>query len=244
VQRSFMPSSLPAVAQYDLATWWFPQEAVGGDYCDVITLNDGCLGLVIADVSGHGLGPSLLMASVRAALRALVLQHTDPAVIMRFLAHALSGDLQEGRFITMVLAALDTQAHTIRYANAGHGPALHYSQRSGAFQPLVSSGLPLGVDDDPVFEAVAAVPVEPGDLILLCTDGIVEAMNDSDQPFSQARLEELVREVAYAPAEQIARAIGDAVSAHYEGESPPDDLTILVAKRQAERCEVPTATSN
>ncbi|NUQ54239.1 MAG: SpoIIE family protein phosphatase, partial [Phycisphaerales bacterium] len=103
VQRSFMPDAMPKIAGYDLATWWFPNEAVGGDYCDVVQLGDGRWGLVMADVSGHGLGPSLIMASVRAALRALMLEHWSTIDLLTLLGRSLAADLRTERFITINL---------------------------------------------------------------------------------------------------------------------------------------------
>ena len=101
IQRGFMPNRMPPISGYEAATWWMANEAVGGDYCDVIRLKDHRVALTIADVSGHGLGPSLIMATVRAALHALVLEHTEPEVLLNLLGRSLSQDLSDERFITM-----------------------------------------------------------------------------------------------------------------------------------------------
>lgn len=233
IQQSFMPDVLPEVPGYDLATWWFPNEAVGGDYCDVLPLPDGRTGLVIADVSGHGLGPSLLMASARAALHALSLEHSEPGILLELLSRAILGDLQDGRFITVALAALDAGRHTIEFANAGHAPALHFSAATGTFEPLEATGLPVGVLDDPDFPAGPPIAMRPGDILLLCTDGIVEALDPQDQQFGQQRVEDLVRRHAALPILELVGAIGRAVEAHYAADTPPDDLTILAVRRRA-----------
>jgi serine phosphatase RsbU (regulator of sigma subunit) len=233
IQRGFMPSQLPHVTGYEMATWWFPNQAVGGDYCDVLRLPDKRLGLVIADVSGHGIGPSLLMASVRAALRALILQHSYPEALLELLGRALACDLQDGRFITMVLAAIDPQDHVLEFANAGHAPALCYHAHDASFESLESTGLPLGVLDEASYSRSKPIALAPGDLVVLCTDGIVEAMNEENELFGRPRLEGIIRAHAQSPVEEIVRAVGRAVEAHYVGESPPDDLTILAARRNA-----------
>lgn len=231
IQRSFMPNKLPDIAGYELATWWFPNQAVGGDYCDVIPLGEGKFALVIADVSGHGLGPSLLMASVRAALRALLLEHAGPDELLRLLGRALTPDLQDGKFITLALIELDPARHVIEYANAGHAPALRYSVEQDLFVPLEATGLPLGVLDEPEYGKGLPLVLDRGDLIVLCTDGIVEAMNDEHQQFGIERLEEILRANAKAPVTEIVRLVGESVEAHYVGTSPPDDLTILALRR-------------
>ena len=233
IHRGFMPHVLPQPPGYELACWWFPNEAVGGDYCDVVPLQNGCLALVIADVSGHGLGPSLIMASVRAALRALMLEQSTPDVLITHLARALADDLFDGRFISLALAALHTTEHYLDYANAGHSPALHYSQQNAAFHDLSATGLPLGVLDSPTYHLGARRRMELGDLIVFCTDGIVEAMNEELEQFGKHRLQQIISQAASSSAQEIAFAIRDQVVAYYIGETPPDDLTVLVAKRIA-----------
>jgi serine phosphatase RsbU (regulator of sigma subunit) len=231
IQRGFMPSELPRVSGYEMATWWFPNQAVGGDYCDVVRLRDGRIGLVIADVSGHGLGPSLLMASVRAALHALILQHSSPEALLEVLGRALASDLQNGRFITMMFAAIDPVDHVLEFANAGHAPAIYRHAQNGAFLSLDATGFPLGVVEEPSYSRSKAIAVAPGDLVVLCTDGIVEAMDAADQAFGLARLQEIIARHADKPVSEIVHEVGRAVERHYVGESPPDDLTILAARR-------------
>ena len=231
IQTGFMPQQLPTVPGYELASWWLPHQAVGADYCDVLPLDDGRTALVIADVAGHGIGPSLIMASTRAALRALALDHSAPDLQLRLLARALLGDLEEGLFITMLVAALDPLRHRVEFSNAGHGPAMHYSAADDRFYPLDSTGLPLGVMDLPEYTQGPSVIMEPGDMIVLCTDGIVESMDSADDPFGQHRLEALVRKYARAPLAELVREVGQQVEQHFVGETPPDDLTILVTRR-------------
>lgn len=233
IQRAFMPSRLPQPTGYEIATWWFPNQAIGGDYCDVFPLKNGRLALVIADVSGHGIGPSLIMASVRAALRALALEHSSPATLVARLAQAMAADLQTERFITLVLAVIDPLTHRLEYANAGHGPALHYGAREGRFEVLDATGLPLCVGDDHAHECPPARLIEVGDLVVLATDGIVEAQNHADEAFGRARLEEVVAQHDREPVAELVRRIGRAVESHYVGDHPQDDLTVLVARRNA-----------
>ncbi len=231
IQRGFMPGRLVNIPGYDLATWWYPQQAVGGDYCDVMPLRCGGTGLVIADVSGHGIGPSLIMASTRAALRALVLEHAAPETLLNLVVQALAGDFDKGHFITMVMAVLDATTHTLRYANAGHAPALHYIRGEDRFETLEATGLPLGIEHSPRYEAAPERHLAVGDIVVLCTDGIVEAMDAHDQPFGIGRLEEVVRRYATSPMTELVQKTGESVEAHYVGDNPSDDLTILVARR-------------
>lgn len=231
IQQGFMPRALPSTVGYELAAWWYPNEAVGGDYCDVIPISSSRLGLVIADVCGHGLGPSLIMASVRAALRALLLDHSEPQVLMELLARAMAVDLQDGRFVTMVLAQLDTAGHELRYANAGHAPALHYSATEDAFAALEATGFPLGLVDAPEYPPGPALPMRHGDIVLLCTDGIVEAANAQGELFGHERLKAVIRQARQLPAQRLVEQLAQEVEQHISNKNPADDLTILVAKR-------------
>jgi serine phosphatase RsbU (regulator of sigma subunit) len=233
VQRSFMPQRVPEVPGYELATWWFPNEAVGGDYCDVLKLADGRVGLVMADVSGHGLGPSLIMASVRAALHALILEHSSTDTLMKLVGRSLAADLARELFITMILAALDPAHHTLEYTNAGHGPTFVYSRAREAFVNVEATGLPLGVIDPPEFTPARPIEIAVGDLIFFCTDGVVEAPDGNGEQFGNRRLMELIRDHRELPVRRLVEMIGAAVGEHYVGTSPPDDLTILAARRTA-----------
>lgn len=234
VQQGFMPGDLPRTPGLDIAFWWFPNEAVGGDYCDVIPLRDGRLGLVMADVSGHGLGPSLIMASVRAALRALLLGECEPEALLRMLNQAVYPDLQDSRFVTLVLALLDPRRGRITYSNAAHAPALLYRAATDDFATLSTTGMPLGVMDDQEFPPGEPLSFSPGDVLLLCTDGIVEAADADGKLFGEPRLRTIIRELYEQPAVELVKAIGQAVSAHISGRTPEDDLTILAVRRETD----------
>lgn len=232
VQRRFMPSQMPPINGYEVATWWFPNEAVGGDYCDVVPTRNGSVALCIADVSGHGLGPSLLMASVRAALRTLLLEERATPLMMQAIAKALEADFQHGMFVTMVLALLNPEQHQLEFANAGHAPALHYSAATGAFTHLESTGLPLGVLEDSDCPLGPLIELAPGDMIVLGTDGIVESMDQRGSQFGVERLQQIIARLAIAPLPELVRSIGREVELHYVGDSPPDDLTVLALRRK------------
>lgn len=231
VQRRFMPSKLPEIPGYEAAAWWYPNEEVGGDYCDLIQIPSGPAALCVADVSGHGLGPSLLMASVRASLRTLLAHERPTPQLLDKLAWALAPDLQDGQFVTMVLALLDPSTHRVEFANAGHAPAFHYVRRSDEFMDLHSTGLPLGVLDPPDTPLGPAFTMEEGDMLVLATDGVVEAMDSRGKQFGVNRLREELRRLYPGSLPDLVRNVGREVELHYVGDSPPDDLTIVALRR-------------
>lgn len=231
IQRGFIPSRMPEVPGYQFAVWCHPNEAVGGDYCDIVPCSHGRIGVTIADVSGHGLGPSLLMASVRAAFRALLLKHPAPEELLALLDRLLADDLSDGKFVTMVVALIDPRSHQVAFANAGHAPALHFCADQDRFASLSSTGLPLGVLARGEYVAGPTLKLELEDVLLLCTDGIVEAVDAAGKQFGEPRLKAIIRQFRQAPANEVVRRISTALTEHVGDRQPSDDLTILAVKR-------------
>jgi sigma-B regulation protein RsbU (phosphoserine phosphatase) len=233
IQQSFLPRHLPKIPGYDLAAWWRPAESISGDYYDVIPLPDGRLGLVVADVSGHGVGPSLLMASVRAMIHVLARTGSDPSQIVSQLAEMIAPDLNDGRFLTFLLVALDPATHQLTYSNAGHGPALIYHRATETFQVLNSTSLPLGFLTE--FGACNGPTIEmgPGDLLILATDGLIELQNANHELFGRHRLESLIREYCTLAVQDVVMAIQDAVAEFLGDCHPLDDVTLMVLERKA-----------
>jgi sigma-B regulation protein RsbU (phosphoserine phosphatase) len=185
----------------------------------------------VADVCGHGLGPSLLMASVRASLRTLVLSHSSPQLLIEALSMALAEDYQPGAFVTMILAMLDPAANALHFANAGHAPAILYRAASCDFIDLESTALPIGILDQPDCPLGPRLELALGDVLVLGTDGIVESMDERGNQFGLERLQQLIASLADEPAAQLVQKIGREVEQHYIGDSPPDDLTLLALRR-------------
>lgn len=232
IQTGFLPASLPEIPGYEVAAWWQPAEAVSGDYYDLITLPDGRLGLVVADVSGHGVGPSLIMASARAMLHVLSQNNSDPDKILTTLSETITPDLKEGRFITFLLVALDPASHEIRFANAGHGPALHFKRQTGEFHNLETTMLPVGFGVGSPAQPPGALTLEPGDLLVMATDGAIELRDESGRMFGRSRLENLITENKELPATQLLPVIQAAINDFHPNEHPPDDVTLLLLERK------------
>ena len=232
LQAGFLPQRLPRIEGYELAAWWQPALGVAGDYYDVVRLPDGRLALAVADVSGHGLGPSLIMASARAMLHVLSRTVSQPGRILTLLNETITPDLKLGRFVTFLLGALDTQRHTLSFANAGHGPAFHLQRRTSRIRHLEATSCPIGVTLDELRDAPAPIEIEPGDLIVLATDGAIEQRNSDGDMFGKARLEKLVCENQTVPAPKLLEILKSQIAAFYRGSHPDDDVTILILERK------------
>jgi serine phosphatase RsbU (regulator of sigma subunit) len=225
-QRLFPAAHLP-LPGLDIAGASFPAEATGGDYFDYIPMADGGLAVVVGDVCGHGFGPALLMAELRAYLRAFLLTRTDAGEILDLLNRSLAGDTD--RFVTLLLARIDPVTRSLVYAGAGHLPGYVLGTDGRVKARLGSTGPPLAVFPDADYPTETAPPLEPGELILFLTDGLVEAHGPDEVQFGTDRILELVKAYRQLPARQIIQALYREVRA-YCGDGQPDDMTAVVIK--------------
>ena len=229
IQQGFLPKTppvLPGLLAYGASC---PAETVGGDYFDFVPMPGGYVGLVVGDVSGHGVGAALTMGQVRACMRALALTHTDPAVILGLCNRRLCEDLATDVFTTLFFARLDASNRTLLYSNAGHWPGYVLAGGTDVKELLESTGPPLGVVVEADFPTAAVVYLDPGDLILLFTDGITEAVSRDGRPFGLARALDVVRAHRHEHPSEITEALFHAVR-EFSGQPPTDDITAVVIR--------------
>lgn len=214
----------------DLAGASFPAVAVNGDYYDVVRFTDGSVGIVIADVCGHGLGAAMVMTQTRALLRAFSETESDPAALLRRLNRMLTADLDDKHYVTLLLVRLDPVRRRLDYANAGH-PAAYLLRADGAPPiQLNSTSIPLGILEELPSEPRSPVPLEPGDTLALFTDGVLEAAGADDEEFGAERALEVVRRLRGAPAAAITEALCREARAYSHPLPQKDDITVLVCK--------------
>ncbi len=231
-QKLFPVAPLPS-ASFDISGASYPAEATGGDYFDYVPMRDGGLGVVIGDVSGHGFGPALLMAELRAYLRALLLTRADVGEILGLLNRALADDAPAGLFATLLLARLDPATRSLVYASAGHMPGYILRPSGETKSVLQSTGMPLAVLPDGDFPAVAVPPLEAGELLLLFTDGLVEAHGSDDKLFGIHRVLDVVRAHRDRTARMIVDVLYGVVRDFCGARTQLDDLTVIVIKAAA-----------
>ncbi|HZY88965.1 MAG TPA: SpoIIE family protein phosphatase [Gemmataceae bacterium] len=229
VQQRLFPAAALPLPGFDLSGASYPAEATGGDYFDYIPLPDGCLAVVVADVSGHGFGPALLMAETRAYLRAFLATHTDIAAIVGLLNRALADDSPE-RFATMLLGRLDPRRRSFSYVSAGHPTGYILAPSGEVRAKLPSTALPLAVLPEGEFPAGPEQVLAPGEIVLLLTDGIVEAHAPDEELFGSERALAVVRANAGRPAREIVDALYAEVRRFCGERSPLDDMTAVVIK--------------
>ncbi len=190
VQRRMIPANMPAYLRYEFAAVYEPNSELGGDFYDFFELPSGDVGLVIADVVGKGVPASLMMASTRATVRAHAQRISDINEVMREVNLRLCEDTLSSEFVTAFYGVLSADGRRLRYCNAGHEPLLLL--RRGAITPLDVGGLVLGLDPAANY-AWGELALEPGDLLVLVTDGVVEALNYDDEAYGRDRLADSIR---------------------------------------------------
>jgi sigma-B regulation protein RsbU (phosphoserine phosphatase) len=230
IQDNLLPKETPVLAGYDIAGKSLPALSVGGDYYDFIPMGDHRLGLALGDVSGKGMPAALLMAHLQAAIRSQMLMESSPASCLGRSNSLLYRSTEAERFATCFFGILDAGAHRLCYTNAGHDTPLLVS-RGGRIQKLETGGLVLGILQETRFEE-STVPIEAGDLLLIYSDGITEAVNGRDEEFGVDRLAALVAENRERRAREVVERILAEVERHAGAAPPSDDRTLVVIRRE------------
>ena len=226
IQEMLLPSTLPQLAGIQIAGAWQPAREVGGDYFDAIQLDKDRLGICVGDVAGKGITAALLMANLQASFRAFATSEASPQVVCTKLNKFLCANIASGKFVTFFYAVLDADSRTLTYENAGHSPGL-LLRSNGTTETLSGGGAVLGALPDWTYQDYTA-QLQPGDQLLLSTDGITEAENAQLEEFGEERLLQAAR-ARNGSALEVQRAIMQQVTA-FCGGNFRDDATLLVLR--------------
>jgi sigma-B regulation protein RsbU (phosphoserine phosphatase) len=224
IQSSILPESMPQVRGLTVAARYWPMSQVAGDFYDFLVLDEHRVGILIADVSGHGVPAALVASMVKVAIAAQAEHADDPAKVLAGLNSILSGKLQ-GQFVTAAYLFLDLQAGVARYSAAGHPPLMHYVAANSTVQDVVENGLILGVMPWANYES-KVLPIGPGDRFLLYTDGVLEANKDGEE-FGDARVKNILARPLVA--DQLCDSVGSEVTAWSRGVAGDDVTVVAVA---------------
>ena len=231
IQRGLLPKAMPEIPGFDIAGFSQPADETGGDIYDFLPLDEQRLGIMVADATGHGIGPALVVAETRAMLRALGGRSGDVPLTLATANDLLAADLGDARFVTCFFGLLDAADSTLRFASAGHGPILRYQGRTDSFEQVPATALPLGVLEGIGFDKMVAWPLEPGDFAAILTDGLFEASNAASEQFGIERVMELLRCVKDTSAAEMVEMLRMTVMS-YTGDLPQaDDLTAVVVRK-------------
>jgi phosphoserine phosphatase RsbU/P len=230
IQQRLFPKGPPNLPGFDLAGASYPAEATSGDYFDYLPMLNERWAIIVGDVTGHGVGPAMLMAETRAYLRILTARREDPGEILTRANQVLAEDVGQERFVTLFMARLDPQNRSIVYSSAGHPAAYLLDAQSQVKTILRRTGVPLGVQPDTAYVTSPEMPLASGDILLMTTDGIEEAMAPDNTLFGVDRILEVVRANRNKPAQEIVASLYEAVREFTRNRPQVDDVTTIVLK--------------
>ena len=229
IQLAFFPKASPKLEGFSIAGASRPAQETGGDYFDFIPFSSGYLMINLGDVSGHGLGAAMIMAEIRAYLRAFALSGMRLAPILSFTNSRLLEDTNGEQFATLFLSLLNPYSRSLIYSNAGQGPGYVFDDRGELKSTLESTDIPLGIDPNHAFRNDRATMLESGDLVLLMTDGILEARSSDYSLFGAERaIDVVLRHRREEPSVIIEHLIREARM--FCRDLQADDMTAVVIK--------------
>jgi serine phosphatase RsbU (regulator of sigma subunit) len=233
IQISLEPKQLPEIPGLSVSFSSKPAKIVGGDFFNVVKRNDNQMLSIVGDVAGKGIPAALYAAHIQSMFESLSAQSTSPANILNGLNHLICKRLREGDFITAVIAFIEPGTNALTIARAGHNWPLYYASQTQTIAPLKTRGVCLGIDRDTGFSSCLeekSIAIKSGDVLLLYSDGITEAMNAHHHLFDQSRLESALKESAHYPAEKIIERINLRLDEFIQSEEPHDDVTLVAIK--------------
>ena len=237
IQQMLLPHSFPRIEGLEIDAFYRPAQMVGGDLYDVFQVGPNRVAVAIADVSGKGIPASLLMAICQTNLRHFSRQVESPAAVLRAMNHELMSEMRPDMFITLIYAIIDTAENTLTFARAGHElPILYHGNgdKEKKVELIGSEGMALGMVPSDIFDVVVAdktVPFEPGDILVLYTDGVTEASDEKDMEFSSKRLGKVIERLHSSNANELNSGIMEQVDKFTAGQSAVDDITLISVKR-------------
>jgi sigma-B regulation protein RsbU (phosphoserine phosphatase) len=233
IQVSLEPKQVPEFPWLSVSFSSMPAKIVGGDFFNVVKRNDSQMLSIVGDVAGKGIPAALYAAHIQSMFESLSQQSASPANILNGLNHLICKRLREGDFITAVIAFFESTENSLTIARAGHNWPLYYASQTKTIEPLKTRGVCLGIDWDMGLSSCLeekSMPVNSGDVLLLYSDGITEAMNPNHQLFDQSRLESALKESAHFPPEKIVERINLRLGEFVKSEEPHDDITMVAIK--------------
>lgn len=232
VQEALIPTSPPDIPGLECVGWTRSASVTGGDCFDLWQVPDGRMAILLGDASGHGLAAALVIAQVRAMLRALCEIQTDPARLLGWVNARLAQDLVEGRFVTAFFACL-SPGGLLRWASAGQGPILVRSSADAAFTPLQALAVPLGLAAHLIADPVPPMALGPGGMLAAMTDGVFEARSPRGELLGPERVAAVLDAHGGLPLPALLERLQAEIRAWQDGDQPADDQTIVLVRRNA-----------
>jgi sigma-B regulation protein RsbU (phosphoserine phosphatase) len=229
VQRALLPQRVPNISGVELAAFNRPSEIIGGDYFDFFQFRDGTHGIVIADVSGHGVSAGMLMSSLQTALRTMAPDTDSPAEILERINRFYIHNINFTTFVTVFLARFDPVSLTLTYVNAGHNPPAVHHKGDTEITWLAPTAPAIGLVEE-FHPRTESIVFSKGDSLLLYTDGVTEVLNTSNNEFGQERLAEVLRQNGNLRAPDMLQVLRQDMSLFGNNKPLVDDVTMIALK--------------
>lgn len=230
IQESFLPHTIPLIENYDLAASSIPAQEVGGDFYDFIPISSAQTGLTIGDVSGKGIPAALFMAFSRTLLRAKACRNPGVGRMIESVNNFINEEPHSNMFVTLFYSVLDSSRNKLTFVNAGHNPPLLLRNKNGEIIRLSTGGVVLGAMKGLKMDE-KTIDLYSGDLLILYTDGVTEAINQQEDQFGEARLIEIIKNNPDLPSGDLKNLIIDQVYDFASGTPQADDITLMVLRR-------------
>ncbi len=235
IQRVLLPRSAPELSDYGIAADYKAARHVSGDYYDYVRVDEDRYGIAIGDVSGKGIAASLIMAMCRSNLRSRAPENLSPASVLHAVNHSIFPDIREDMFVSLLYLILERGSSEISLARAGHEPPLLYRKAGGVIELIETPGLAAGIDEGSVFKRTVKdhrIRMDPGDVLLLYTDGIVECESATGDEFGLERLREVLSAHHDRSPEELVGAIMAEVAGFAAGVAQADDITLIAIRKR------------
>lgn len=229
IQNKLLPGDSPSIANGSLASFTIPAKGVSGDYHDVISLDDRRVAMVVGDVAGKGIPAALVMVMIRSILHLVVSPSRDAAAVLTLVNRGITGSIDLDHYATMGYLIYDQDTREVTYANAAHHPLLVYRRKAGKLLQVDTEGLPIGIERQSKY-AQKRFAVETGDLLVLYTDGVVEAMNEDGLQYGLQALKEAISRAPNSDPQQLVANVREDLETFVGNASRHDDQTMLVMR--------------
>lgn len=232
IQQGLLPDKPAEVAGFDIAGWNKPADQTGGDCYDYLRLCDDTMAVTIADATGHGIGPALMIAECRALFRATIgLAPDNLTAAVERVNNLLCEDLPDDRFVTAFFGVVSAKRSEMTYLSAGHGPIIRYTRADDRIEEFKANGVPLGIMADVPFPEPDVFKMAPGDMMIVVTDGFFEWADAAKNQYGLERMYDLIRANRDRSSADIIRLLHESVLEFAQGTPQSDDLTAVIVKR-------------
>jgi sigma-B regulation protein RsbU (phosphoserine phosphatase) len=229
IQQSLLPKKTPETKNLEIASFFNPTDEVGGDYYDYFPLEEDRIGIVLADVSGHGASAALVMTMVKGIIHSITHKFETTDQVLAEMNSILSPIIPRDMFVTTIFLVFDLKKRLLRYSNAGHSPLLFFNTQAKACQLIELKGPALGLTNLSVYQE-KEISLNPGDLFLIYTDGVTEAFNEQGEMFEESRLIQAVEEVSQDPAQKIIEHVNSKLKGFVNNAPQNDDVAMITVK--------------